>query len=148
MAPAAPAVLAGEHPVVAEKLWPPADRSVGRARRFLAQHLEAWGLLHLADTAELIVSELVTNAVTHAYPPYGYLIATRFERQDGGIRIEVHDASTTEPQLRETTEDAESGRGLALVDTLTGGNWGVSGRNGPGKLLWAVCTDDITEATR
>jgi hypothetical protein len=44
--------------------------------------------------------------------------------------------------------DAESGRGLALVDALTGGQWGVAGRVGVGKMVWAVCADDGTGAPR
>ena len=145
MTPRTPVVLAGEGPSVVEKLWPPAPLSVGRARRFLVQHLEVWGLPQLADSAQLIVSELVTNAVVHAHPPYGTLIATRFERLECGVRIEVHDAGDTKPERRDASADEESGRGLGLVDALTGGHWGVSDRDGPGKMLWAVCADDGTE---
>jgi anti-sigma regulatory factor (Ser/Thr protein kinase) len=124
-----------------EKLWPPAPQSVGRARRFLAQHLDAWGLPHLTDSATVIVSELVTNAVRHAHPPYGNLIATRFERLPSGVRIEVHDCSGSKPERREASAEEETGRGLALVDTLTGGQWGVSDRDGPGKAVWAHLSD-------
>jgi histidine kinase-like protein len=137
-----PAALAEERPAVAERMWPPAPRSVGRARRFLTRHLHAWGLPHLTDSAALIVSELVTNAVTHAHPPYGHLISLRIERLERGVRIEVHDSSEHEPEPREASAYAESGRGLNLVDTLTGGHWGVSDRGGPGKVVWAVCADD------
>ncbi|WP_333769725.1 ATP-binding protein [Streptomyces sp. IBSBF 2435] len=130
-----------------ERMWPPAARSVGRARRFLAGHLSAWGLPHLTDTAELIVSELVTNAVTHAQPPYGHLVATRLERLECGVRIEVHDWSGSRPELREASVDEESGRGLGLVDALTGGLWGVSDRNGLGKMVWACVGCDTGDRT-
>lgn len=130
------------HPLAVMKMWPPAPRSVGRARRFLAWHLDAWGLSQLGDAAELVVSELVTNAVKHAHPPYGHLIATRFERLACGVRIEVHDANSLKPERRALSMDSESGRGLAMVDALTGGHWGVSNRHGPGKTVWAVCADD------
>lgn len=140
-----PAATTAEPPSVVLKMWPPAPRSVARARRFLACHLGAWGLAGITDSAELIVSELVTNALNHACPPYGHLIVTRFERLASGVRIEVHDANVAEPKRREAGADAESGRGLALVDALTGGRWGVSDRNGPGKIVWAVCGDDGTE---
>ena len=143
-----PAALAEERPSVVEKLWPPAPLSVGRARQFLARHLDAWGLPQLTDNAQVIVSELVTNAVTHAYPPYGNLIATRFERLESGVRIEVHDWNDSKPERREASAEAESGRGLGLVDVLTGGHWGVSARNGPGKTVWAICADDGTEVPR
>ncbi|WP_405592812.1 ATP-binding protein [Streptomyces sp. NBC_01190] len=125
-------------------MWPPAPISVGRARQFLAQYLDAWELAHLGDDAQLILSELITNAVTHAHPPYGNLIATRFERLPCGVRIEVHDTSDHKPECREASAEEESGRGLGMVDTLTGGHWGVGDRNGPGKVVWAVCADDGT----
>lgn len=135
------AAFAENRPAVVEKLWPPAPLSVGRARRFLAVHLVQWGLSQLSDCAELIVSELVTNAVTHAHPPYGNLISTRFERLETGLRIEVHDSNETKPERRSASVDEECGRGLGLVDALTGGDWGVSDRNGPGKMVWAICSD-------
>ncbi|MFI0941285.1 ATP-binding protein [Streptomyces sp. NPDC021020] len=141
--PVTPAGPGGESRLVAEKLWPPAPRTVGRARRFLVRQLAAWELTQLTDSAELIVSELVTNAITHAHPPYGHLIATRLERLESGVRIEVHDAGATRPERRRAAEDEESGRGLGLVDALTGGQWGVSCRSGPGKAVWALCTEPV-----
>lgn len=54
----------------------------------------------------------------------------------------MHDANENRPELRQLSADAESGRGLALVDALTGGRWGVSGRAGVGKLVWAECATD------
>ncbi|WP_307795075.1 ATP-binding protein [Actinacidiphila acididurans] len=132
--------MADDPPFVVERTWPPAPRSVGRARRFLALQLDAWAMPHLADTAELILSELVTNAVKHAHSPNGRVIATRLERLASGVRIEVHDSSDCKPELREASGEEESGRGLLLVDALTGGCWGVNDRSGPGKSVWAVCT--------
>ncbi|SFE08486.1 Histidine kinase-like ATPase domain-containing protein [Actinacidiphila alni] len=133
------AAVAEEPSSVVVRMWPHGPRSVGRARRLLVHHLAAWDLAHLTDTAELIVSELVTNSVNHAREPRGRLIATRFERVDSGVRIEVHDANDHKPERREALSDEESGRGLALVDALTDGRWGVSDRPGVGKLVWAVC---------
>jgi two-component sensor histidine kinase len=113
---------------------------VGRARRLLVRRLTAWGLSVVADSAELVVSELVTNAITHAHPPHGDPIATRFERLADGVRIEVHDAADSGPEPRDASAEEESGRGLSLVEALTGGAWGVSDRDGPGKAVWAECT--------
>ncbi|NUS17584.1 MAG: ATP-binding protein [Streptomyces sp.] len=134
-------VIGEEHPSVVVKSWPHGPSSVGRARRLLASNLDAWGLAHLADAAELVVSELLTNSVRHAREPRGHVIGTRFERLQRGVRIEVHDASGDKPERREASCDAESGRGLALVDVITGGCWGVSDRQGIGKMVWAVCAD-------
>jgi serine/threonine-protein kinase RsbW len=83
---------------VAVRRWTHSDRSVPRARHEFRQKSEAWGLApSVADNAELVVSELVTNAVRHARSPRGRLIETRFERVPGGVRIEVHDANSTYP---------------------------------------------------
>lgn len=148
MTPSTPATLGEGQPSVVVKSWPHGPRSVGHARHLLVQSLNTWGLAHLSDAAELVLSELVTNSVRHARTPSGRRIATRFERLPGGVRIEVHDANATRPERREPSSDAESGRGLVLVDAVTGGNWGVSDRDGVGKLVWAVCVDDGTSDVR
>jgi len=107
--------------------------------------LSRWGLLMLADSAALVLSELMTNALKHC-GERDRLIETRFVRlRDGsgrpaGLRVEVHDAGETRPVLQEPSADAESGRGLPLVDALTAGRWGVSHRQGIGKLVWAEIT--------
>jgi two-component sensor histidine kinase len=95
--------------------------------------------------------ELVTNSVRHAREPRGHVIRTRFERLGRGVRIEVHDADDAKPEQRDASGDEESGRGLALVEAVTGGRWGVSDREGIGKLVWALCAEDgpvPTEGTR
>lgn len=144
MTTGASAAVAEGRPAVVMKTWPHGPRSVGRARRLLVHHLDAWGMPHLIDPAQLVLSELVTNSIRHARSPQGHLIATRFERLEHGLRIEVHDANESKPERRGASADAEFGRGLTLVDALTGGQWGVSDRDGPGKMLWAVfdSTDD------
>jgi serine/threonine-protein kinase RsbW len=133
--PAAPS----DQPVVTR--WPNTPRTVGRAREELARTLCSWELGHLEDTAALVLSELVTNAVRHAKSPRGRLIETRYCRQGDGVRIEVHDANSSQPVLRHACEWDDGGRGLALVDILTAHRWGVSSRTGTGKLVWAVVTE-------
>ncbi|CAG6396141.1 ATP-binding protein [Streptomyces cocklensis] len=118
--------------------WPLSGRSVGRARRELRGTLSAWGLDHLTEPAELVLSELLTNAVRYARTPAGRLVETRLERTPDGIRIEVHDANDRLPQMQRAADDDEGGRGLALVDVLTERRWGVSSRQGVGKLVWAL----------
>jgi anti-sigma regulatory factor (Ser/Thr protein kinase) len=110
--------------------------------------MEAWGLAELADAAELVLSELFTNAVRHARRPRGRRIATCYRRVPGGVCIEVHDACDTWPELRKAEDDEESGRGLALVDALTGARWGVSERDGIGKLVWAVVAAEATPESK
>ncbi|MFC4034053.1 ATP-binding protein [Streptomyces polygonati] len=127
-------------PVVVER-WAYNPQSVGEARHELRRALEAWGLDALAETAELVLSELLTNAVRHARPSLEGEIETRYERGEGGVRIEVHDANETWPLLQKPSEEGESGRGLALVDALTASRWGVSEREGAGKLVWAIVAD-------
>jgi anti-sigma regulatory factor (Ser/Thr protein kinase) len=145
----APEPNGNDVPTPVLKTWPRTARTVGRTRHALARDLDEWGLAHLAGTAELVLSELVTNAVNHARSPRGRRIGTRFERLEHGVRIEVHDASERKPELQRASADDESGRGLALVDVLTDGQWGVSARQGPGKLVWAVCADHpVAEVSR
>ncbi|MFI1084497.1 ATP-binding protein [Streptomyces sp. NPDC020939] len=130
-----------EVPVVVRR-WPHSARCVGVARRELRQELAAWGMNRLTETAELVLSELFGNAVRHARSPRGRQIETRYERTPGGVRIEVHDANGNRPELRKATADEDCGRGLLLVDALTGSQWGVSEREGVGKRVWAVVANE------
>ncbi|MFI0721662.1 ATP-binding protein [Streptomyces sp. NPDC021224] len=119
--------------------WPRTPRSVGRARRELTGVLDEWGLSELTETAGLVLSELLTNAVVHTRIA-GRGVQTRYARTADGVRIEVHDADADRrPEPRAATTDDERGRGLALVAALTGPDgWGVTDRNGVGKLVWAT----------
>jgi two-component sensor histidine kinase len=94
----------------------------------------------LTDAAEVVLSELFTNALQHACPPRGHQIETRYQRADAGVRIEVRDGSTDRPVMRRDSRTAESGRGLPLVDDITEGRWGVSERGEDGKSVWALVT--------
>lgn len=115
--------------------WKQGPRSVPLARRELRRTLVGWGLCGVEDAASLVLSELLTNAVRHARVP-GREVETRFLRIPGGLRVEVHDASEKRPLMTQPESDADGGRGLPLVDTLSD-RWGVSDRSGPGKLVWA-----------
>jgi PAS domain S-box-containing protein len=99
-------------------------------RRFVAAALGALGLDRHAETAALLASELVTNALVHADPPYRIAV----ESGDGVLRIAVNDASTTGPQVPPHDVHAISGRGIRLVDSLTN-RWGVVLTEG-GKSVW------------
>jgi serine/threonine-protein kinase RsbW len=127
---------------VAVHRWTHHPRCVRQARSNLREVLHAWGLEELTDSAQLVLSELLTNAVRHARYPLGREIETRYEREAGAVRIEVHDANEKWPVLQKVPADVETGRGLALVDAVTCARWGVSKRQGVGKLMWAVVSVD------
>ncbi|MEJ8655157.1 SpoIIE family protein phosphatase [Streptomyces sp. MS1.AVA.4] len=109
----------------------PADPAlVSQARALTTRQLRRWGLDHLADSTELIVSELVTNAFRHSSGTIGLRII-RHE----ALTCEVTDTSNSHPRLRHPHTTDENGRGLLLVSQLTR-RWGT--RHTPdGKLVWA-----------
>jgi anti-sigma regulatory factor (Ser/Thr protein kinase) len=104
--------------------------AVSRARRFTAATLEAWGLDELSFNTQLMVSEMVTNAIRHGRPP----IHLRFVRASA-LTCEVFDASSTAPHMRRARTFDEGGRGLLLVAQLAA-RWGTR-HNREGKIIWA-----------
>lgn len=113
-------------------------RSVARAREALLGLMSAPGDLpgDLGDTAALLLSELVTNALRHGSPP-GREIVVTVRRADGLLRLEVEDAGDSLPRPRTPDLIDECGRGLALVAALAD-DWGVAPRQGPGKRVWVT----------
>jgi hypothetical protein len=109
----------------------PADpAAVAGARRMASEQLAAWGLIDLEFATELIVSELVTNAIRYGTPP----IQLRLVRADALI-CEVSDGSSTAPHLRRARTFDEGGRGLLLVAQVAE-RWG-SRHTSLGKTIWA-----------
>ncbi|NGO49328.1 SpoIIE family protein phosphatase [Streptomyces ureilyticus] len=103
---------------------------VAEARKFASAQLAAWGLDEALFTTELVVSELVTNAIRYGGEP----IRLRLIR-DAVLICEVSDGSSTAPHLRRARAYDEGGRGLLLVAQLTE-RWGT--RQTPsGKVIWA-----------
>ncbi|RKE22681.1 SpoIIE family protein phosphatase [Streptomyces sp. TLI_171] len=104
---------------------------VARARKVAAAKLADWGVEEASFATELVVSELVTNAIRYGLPPIGFRLI-----RDGDLLIcEVSDGSSTAPHLRRARSDDEGGRGLLLVAQLCR-NWGT--RHTPrGKTIWA-----------
>ncbi|MGI5349807.1 SpoIIE family protein phosphatase [Streptomyces sp. CA-250714] len=108
----------------------PDPTAVGQMRTAAAEQLAEWGLEETAFTTELLLSELVTNAVRYGTPP----IRVRMIR-DHSLFCEVYDASSTSPHLRYAAETDEGGRGIFLVAQLAE-RWGT--RYTPtGKVIWA-----------
>lgn len=109
----------------------PADPAmVAGARRFAADRLGEWGLDEAAYVTELVVSELVTNAIRHAAPPVQLRLIL-----DRTLICEVSDASCTAPHLRRARTYDEGGRGLMPVAQLTRA-WGTR-HTALGKTIWA-----------
>ncbi|MET9927289.1 MULTISPECIES: SpoIIE family protein phosphatase [unclassified Streptomyces] len=104
--------------------------AVGATRNNVARQLEAWGLEELTMTTELIVSELVTNAIRYASGP----VRLRLLLQSV-LTCEVSDASSTTPRLRHARTTDEGGRGLFLVAQLAR-RWGTRYTDS-GKIIWA-----------
>lgn len=95
----------------------PSDlRAAGQARRATRDVLMRWRLAHLVDAVTLAVSELVTNAVRYGRPP----VSIELQRQAEQVRLDVHDGDPAEPPGApgDAAADAESGRGLAIVQAL------------------------------
>ncbi|MEU9971390.1 SpoIIE family protein phosphatase [Streptomyces sp. NPDC051014] len=104
--------------------------AVADLRALASRQVVAWGLDELAMTTELIVSELVTNAIRYAEPPIRLKLL-----RDAWLTCEVADASSTAPRLRHARSMDEGGRGLFLVAQLAH-RWGAR-YTGDGKIIWA-----------
>ncbi|GGO97496.1 ATP-binding protein [Wenjunlia tyrosinilytica] len=131
-----------EHPApkVMHWRWNRHPKCVYLARCQLARYLRCWHAEELIDSAKLLLSELLTNAVNHAHTSPGRQIQTVFEVTEQRLRVEVSDASKTIPVLRHALDQDEQGRGLVLVATMAT-RWGVLPRkvNGDyavGKTVW------------
>lgn len=130
-------------------VMPAVPRAVAPARRFTRRVLEKWELGSSADTVELLVSELLTNAVNAT--------SAAGEQADGGLPglnvmpvylrlstrgetvvVEVWDTSSTTPRTRAASADDEDGRGLALVQALSK-EWGCEVLESGGKVVWCEC---------
>ncbi|MGX1675937.1 SpoIIE family protein phosphatase [Streptomyces sp. NPDC055400] len=110
----------------------PSDpETVSRVRAGVTRQLETWGLDQLAFTSELIVSELVTNAIRYGAQP----IRLRLLYDSSNLICEVADDSSTSPHLRRAAATDEGGRGLFLIAQLAG-RWGTR-YTAHGKIIWA-----------
>jgi hypothetical protein len=126
---------------------PPGTQPAKTARRFTRSTLARWELDPLADDAEVIVAELVANAVCHTEAGAvaddrnpergGSRIGLRLFRRAGEVMCAVLDPSDAAPVLRAPNYETECGRGLQLVDALCD-VWGWSPVVGRGKAVWAI----------
>ena len=112
---------------------------VAGARKLVASQLEAWNAQEASFVAELVVSELVTNAIRHGEPPIELRLL-----HGRHLICEVSDASNTAPHLRRARTYDEGGRGLLLVAQLSRG-WGTR-HTSTGKTIWAELALDPPES--
>ncbi|WP_432142149.1 ATP-binding protein [Streptomyces sp. bgisy084] len=119
---------------VVSQLLDPHVRAVPHARRIIRAELVRWGLHEHVDTAELLVSELVTNALQHAWGP----IRLRMSHSVDGrtLRCDIADGCPAAPPAARppARTDEEHGRGLHLVEQLST-RWGTL-RTPAGKIVW------------
>ncbi|MFF4319393.1 SpoIIE family protein phosphatase [Streptomyces sp. NPDC001568] len=108
---------------------------VSRVRADAMARLGEWGMDECSFAAELLLSELVTNAVRYGAAPIRVRLI-----HDRTLICEVHDASSTAPRMRHAASTDEGGRGLFLVAQLAQA-WGTRYTPG-GKVIWAECTLD------
>ncbi|MFC4786930.1 response regulator [Nocardioides sp. MAHUQ-72] len=111
---------------------PQALSTAAEARRFVKHAVTQWNLTPILDDALLVVSELATNAVTHA----GSSCRIRLSLTDTSLRIDVTDAGEGTPEPQPSSSTAEHGRGLHLINALATA-WGLEEVPGQGKVVWA-----------
>lgn len=120
-------------PVAAASMKVPADpASVSAGRRFVMTTIRSWGCEEATESACLLTSEVLTNAISHSHARG--TLDLRLHRTAREITVEVTDTSTHIPQLRHAESGDESGRGLLLVDTLAT-DWGARPTDN-GKTVW------------
>lgn len=125
--------------LVATHQFPNDQRAPGESRRFTRETLAGWGLGELSEVAELLVSEMVTNAVGHAASGGAVVMC----RTDSGIRVEVSDSGAGEVRPRSAEPHDVGGRGMAIVATLSS-RWGVTTESADGaaaKTVWFELDD-------
>lgn len=109
---------------------PPHPSSAGAARRFVITALHRLGMDAHSELAELLTSEVVTNAVLHARTS----IALEVTPVAAGVRVDVLDGSPRAVRRRDYSEEATTGRGMSLVEALAS-SWGTDATAG-GKKVW------------
>jgi serine/threonine-protein kinase RsbW len=110
----------------------PSGVAPSQARRLVRRTVQDLVPSDVVDTAELLVSELVTNAVVHG----SGVIVVAIDCEDRVVSIAVSDDAPARPQLQPERPMALGGRGLRMIESLASA-WGVRPReDGPGKQVW------------
>ncbi len=116
--------------------FPPEPHRVKQARHLGVAALREWGLGRLVDTVEMLISELVTNAVRHGQ---GEQVGVLLAYGDGELFLAVDDGTPSRAYVRQVGPEAEGGRGMVIVQALSG-SWGTDGPR-----TW--CTVPVPDAT-
>ena len=113
-------------------ILPGIPESVRTARLHVQAALGFHGLADYAEDAEIVTSELVTNAVRHASPP---IIVEVMCETSHSLQVRVSDATPQPPRRGRPDAHDEGGRGLAITEILSD-EWGVDPSAGDGKTVW------------
>ncbi|MFB7293550.1 ATP-binding protein [Actinacidiphila glaucinigra] len=117
--------------------------AAGSARQFTRATLSNWGMLAIVDTASIVVSEMLTNAVRYGLddPAYAPLssrpVWLGLLRREEAVLCTVADPGTGIPVVKEPDWFAETGRGLHIIDSLSE-SWGWTPPDEAGKSVWAL----------
>lgn len=121
-------------------LLPSEPASIGRARHAVLRTCQVWEIRDVAN-AELVVSELVANAVLHGW---GHIALRLFDTGDG-LRIEVEDSNPSPPVTTDGHANRMGGYGMQIVERLADWGWRPSGT---GKLVWAKVRESGARSAR
>ncbi len=111
-------------------LLPPNDHSAAQGRRFVREVLLSCALPGVVDTAVLLASELITNAVLHGRSE----VELTVEITRAGVKVSAADMNSRMPVMQSADELALDGRGITIVNLLAS-SWGVTA-TGTGKVVW------------
>ena len=120
----------------ASEPFPPTLSSPREIRSFVSHTIQQWGFHSLCETAELLVSEVVTNVVVHARTP-GLATVTALP---AGVRVDVTDGGRDLPDPRRPGPAEPEGRGLGIVAALSR-RWGIEVEH-DSKTVWFELDDD------
>ena len=118
--------------------------AAAEARRRVRAAIRSWRVPVDLDAALLLTSELVTNAIRHEAGQGAQAVMLAIASSRGRLRVDVHDTSRSLPAVAEVPADAETGRGLLLVETLSD-EWGFY-RTPAGKAVYFTLAFETDKA--
>jgi len=110
----------------------PIPQAGARSRQLVRERCAAWGIASVSEDAQLVVTELVSNAVEHAGTPLDVIVTL----SDDTLHVAVHDGDPTPPRPQPVGQGRSRGRGLRLIEAVAA-SWG-SVLADTGKVVWAT----------